>query len=142
MIRRTVGGQKTAKGEIFRTQGVERTVHESALCDAIVEAALRRAAGRQVVGVRVRIAGHPVNHRVIDEDFRLAAAGTRAADAAIDLVVEPLASRCRACGFVTPATDALAMVACTWCESLDIEAVGDDRPVLESVTFRHQDTSR
>jgi hydrogenase nickel incorporation protein HypA/HybF len=109
--------------------------HETGLCEAIVATALRCAAGRRVVGVRVRIGGHPLNPRVVHEDFRLASAGTPAAGAAIDLVIEPLASRCRACGFVTPATDPLAMVACTRCESLDIEAVGDDRPVLESISF-------
>lgn len=109
-------------------------MHELALCDAIVEAALGRAGGRQVVGVRVRFGGRPMNPHVIDQDFRRAAAGTAAADAYIDLVFDPLSARCRSCGFVTPATDPLAMVACSRCESLDIEALGDDRIVLESVT--------
>jgi hydrogenase nickel incorporation protein HypA/HybF len=114
-------------------------MHEMGLCEAIVEATLRRADGRQVSGVRVRVAGHPVDQAVIDQGFRMAAAGTQAEHAAIDLVVEPLAARCRACGYKTSGTEPLAMVACSRCESLDIEAVGEERVVLESITFARHD---
>jgi hydrogenase nickel incorporation protein HypA/HybF len=105
------------------------------LCEAIVEAALRCANGRRVSDVRVRVTGHPVDQDVIDQGFRMAAAGTQAEHAAVDLVVEPLSARCRACDYKTSDTDPLAMVACSRCESLDIEMVGEERVVLESITF-------
>lgn len=110
-------------------------MHETGLCEAIVAAALRRAGGRPVAGVRVRVGGHPVDPRVIDQGFRIAAAGTEAAGAEVDVVLEPLSARCRTCGRDSPATDPLALMACTRCGGLDIEAVGEDRVVLESITY-------
>src|SRR4051812_30334213 len=109
-------------------------MHELGLCEEILGATLRRAGGRRVARVRVRVGGHPVDAGVIDQGFRMAAAGTAAADADIDVVVEP-PGRCRACGHLAPATDPMALLACPRCQSLDVEATGEDWAVLESITF-------
>jgi hydrogenase nickel incorporation protein HypA/HybF len=109
-------------------------VHEMGLCDAIVAATLERAAGRPVRRVRVRVGGHPVDPDVISQGFRLAAAGTVAAGADVELVVEPLLVRCLDCGGQAPARDAMLLVACPRCGGVDVEVRGGDRVVIESIT--------
>ena len=109
-------------------------VHEVGLCEAIVEATLRRARGRRVRGVRVRVGGHPVDPEVINLNFQLAAAGTLADGAEIDLVMDPMSLRCNGCGATSTVLDHLAMVACPRCGGIDVELHGSDDVVLESVT--------
>ncbi|WP_106403720.1 hydrogenase/urease maturation nickel metallochaperone HypA [Actinocorallia populi] len=109
-------------------------MHEMGLCDAIAEAVLKRAGGRRVRGVRVRISGHPVDPEVIDQGYRLAAAGTPAADALLEVVQEPGTVRCRACGGGAPADDAVHLVACPRCGGLDVEVAAGSGAVLESIT--------
>jgi hydrogenase nickel incorporation protein HypA/HybF len=111
-------------------------MHEMGLCEAILEAALRRANGRAVKTVRVRVGGHPVNPGVIDQAFRLAAAGTAAADADIDLIMTPPTVRCRGCGARATVTDAFDLAVCSQCGSVDVEVVGTDEVVLESITLK------
>jgi hydrogenase nickel incorporation protein HypA/HybF len=110
-------------------------MHEMGVCDAIVDAAVRRARGRPVTGVRVRLSGHPVDPGVIDQGFRLAAAGTAVEGARVELVVRPPAVRCRDCGSRTEASDARSLVACRRCGGVDVESAGGDEVVLESITF-------
>jgi hypothetical protein len=64
-------------------------VHEIGLCVGIVDAAVRRAAGRPVTVVRVRVGGHPVDRDVIEAGFRMVAAGTEVEGAELDVVVVP-----------------------------------------------------
>lgn len=109
-------------------------MHELGMCEGIVEATLRRAAGRRVTGVRVRVGGHPVDPDVVTQGFQMAAAGTVAADARLDLVMDPMRVTCRGCGHDAPIDDHLAMVACPSCGGLDIELVGEDTVVLESIS--------
>lgn len=110
-------------------------MHEMGLCDAIVDAALRRAGGRRVGGLRVRVAGHPVDPTVVDTGFRLAAAGTVVQDARLELIAEPLSVRCRTCGGRQVARDATALVACRGCGGIDVETASEDTVVVESITF-------
>ncbi|SBT43036.1 hydrogenase/urease maturation nickel metallochaperone HypA [Micromonospora narathiwatensis] len=109
-------------------------MHETGLSEAIVAAAVRRAAGRRVTGLRVRIGGHPVDAAVVTQGIRVAAVGTVAADTAVDLVLEPMTVRCHECGRDGPITDHLAMVACPQCGGVDVDVAGDDDVVLESIT--------
>ncbi|MEV5826570.1 hydrogenase maturation nickel metallochaperone HypA [Spirillospora sp. NPDC052242] len=104
------------------------------MCDAIVDAARRRARGRPVSGVRVRVGGHPVDPDVIDQGFRLAAEGTEIEGARIDLVMEPLSVHCRDCGGTTPVGSAAQLAACPVCGGVDVETRGRDDVVLESIT--------
>lgn len=117
-------------------------MHETGMCDEIVRAVLSRAEGRQVAAVRVRAAhaGHRADPEVVEQGFRVAAAGTPAEGARLDLVTEPPAVSCRDCGARTPATDALALVACPRCGGVDVELAGDTGVVVESITYQ-QDAS-
>jgi hydrogenase nickel incorporation protein HypA/HybF len=109
-------------------------MHETGLSEAIVEAAVRRAAGRRVTGLRVRIGGHLVDPDVVTQGILLAATGTAVESAAVDLVLVPMSMRCRMCLQAGAVTDHLAMVACPACGSVDIDVTGDDGVVLESIT--------
>jgi hydrogenase nickel incorporation protein HypA/HybF len=109
-------------------------MHELGLCDGIVEAALRRADGRRVRSVTVRLGGHPVDPSVIEHGVQLAASGTVAAGMTVELVQEPMRIRCRACGSEAT-TDTPAPMICGSCGSFGVEAVGEEYAVLESITF-------
>ncbi|MCD0449909.1 hydrogenase maturation nickel metallochaperone HypA [Actinocorallia sp. API 0066] len=109
-------------------------MHELGLCEGIVEAALKRAGDRRVRAVRVRVTGHPVDPAVIEQGFRMAAAGTLAADASVELVQELAEVRCRACGTEGRADGALGLTACAHCGALDVEATGEEEAFLESIT--------
>jgi len=109
-------------------------VHELGLCEGIVAAATRRAAGRQVRSLRVRLGGHPVDPGVIRQGVEVAAVGTVVEGAVLDLVVEPLAARCRDCGHEAPAMSAAAMSACGRCGGVDVEVTGSEQAVLESIS--------
>lgn len=102
------------------------------MCDAIVEAAVRRAAGRRVSAVRVRLTGHPVDREVIDQGLRLAAAGTAVEGARVELVTRPPQGRCGDCG----RTDSASVIACTWCGGIDVEPADVPEIVLESIAFK------
>lgn len=105
------------------------------MCEAIVDAAVREARGRRVRGVRVRVGGHAVDPGVVEQGFRMAAAGTVAQDAALDLVMEPPTARCGGCGAESPVTDAARLVACPRCGGVDVEVAGHDDVVVESITL-------
>jgi hydrogenase nickel incorporation protein HypA/HybF len=105
------------------------------LCETIVETVLRAAGGRQVSSARVRVGGHPVDPGVIDQGFRMAAAGTSAAGAAIEVVVEPLTVHCRDCGADAPVASAMDLTACSRCGGVDVEVTGAEYAVLDSIAF-------
>jgi len=109
-------------------------VHETGLSEAIVQAAVRRAAGRRLTAMRVRIGGHAMDPAVVTQGVQVAAAGTVAEEATVDLVLEPMSMRCHGCGRAGPVEDHLGMVACTGCGGVDIEVTGGDEVVLESIT--------
>jgi hydrogenase nickel incorporation protein HypA/HybF len=107
-------------------------VHELGLCEGILDAVERRAAGRRVTRVRVRVgAQHRVVEPALDQAFALVAQGTVAAGAAVDLVVVPARVRCLDCGHEAEATDAFA--ACSACGGVDLELDGGDELILEAI---------
>jgi len=64
-------------------------MHEVGLCEGIVDAALRRAAGRRPTSVRVRVGGHHAADReALEQAFQVLTIDTELADAA--LVVVPV----------------------------------------------------
>jgi hydrogenase nickel incorporation protein HypA/HybF len=110
------------------------SVHELGLSEAIVDAVERRAAGRRVAAVRVRVgSAHAMDDRALGEAFRLAAAGTVAEGAEIEIVLDPLRVRCNACGNEVDGGDARLLVACRRCGGVDVEVRGGDDVTLESV---------
>lgn len=65
-------------------------MHEIGLCEAILDAVERRAGGRRVTRVRVRIGSvHRVVEPALAQSFELVAAGSVADGADIDLVTVP-----------------------------------------------------
>jgi hydrogenase nickel incorporation protein HypA/HybF len=109
-------------------------MHELGLCVGIVEATLRRAGDRRVRAVRVRVGGHPVDPEVIGQGFRIAALGTVAEDATVELIQEPALVRCAGCGAEWRVADAPVLPACPRCGGLAVEWLGEERAVLESIT--------
>ena len=116
-------------------------MHELGLCEGILEAVERRAAGRRVTRVRVRVgAQHRVVSSAFDQSFALVAQGTVADGAAVDLVTVPVLVACQDCGHQGEATDALA--ACPACGGLDLETSGGDELILEAIHLEEEDVSR
>jgi Zn finger protein HypA/HybF involved in hydrogenase expression len=65
-------------------------MHEIGMCEALLAAVEKRAAGRQVTGVRVRIGtGHRVVEPALAQGFELVAVGSVADGAVVELVTVP-----------------------------------------------------
>jgi hydrogenase nickel incorporation protein HypA/HybF len=114
-------------------------VHEVGLCEGVLEAVERRAAGRPVLAVTVRAGAM---HRIVPESmetaFALVAAGTVAEGAEIRLVLVPVLVRCRDCGLEVESADPLAV--CTRCGATDLELRGGDELLLESLELAEHET--
>jgi hydrogenase nickel incorporation protein HypA/HybF len=114
-------------------------VHEMSYCEGVVEAVERRAAGRPVARVGVRIGAiHRVVADAFAQSFQIAAAGGPAEGATTELVVVPVHGHCMDCraDFDTPDPSP----ACPSCGSLDVAVVGGDEVVLE--WLQYVDTSQ
>ena len=110
-------------------------VHELGLCEAIVEAIERRAGERRVDSVRVRVGRlHHVHPEAFDQSFAMAAMGTVAEDATADLVLLPVVARCGSCE-ATWECDEIP-IACAGCGGVEIELLGGDELLLESIEYR------
>lgn len=107
-------------------------MHEIGMCESVLAAVERRAAGRRVTGVRVRVGAlHAVVPDAFEQAFALVTEGTLAEGAVVDLVVTPAALACRSCGGRTESTDPL--VVCADCGEADVEVSGGDELILESI---------
>jgi hydrogenase nickel incorporation protein HypA/HybF len=110
-------------------------VHELGLCEDILRAVLHRADGRRVRAARVRVGGHPVDPDVIETNVQVAAIGSPAEGVRVEVVSVPSTLRCRDCGRVADASDALATVACRGCGGVDVAYESEEHEViLESIT--------
>ncbi|MDQ1703360.1 MAG: hydrogenase nickel incorporation protein HypA/HybF [Frankiaceae bacterium] len=109
-------------------------MHEMSYCEGVLEAVKRRARGRQVVRIGVRIgAVHRVVADAFDQSFRMAAAGSPADGAATELVVVPVRGHCMDCRNDFAATD--PSPACPACGSLDVAVSGGDEVTLEWIEY-------
>lgn len=110
-------------------------MHELGMCQSVVSAIEHRANGREVAAVGVR-AGTLL--RVVDEafttSFRMAAAGTVAADAQVDLEVVPLAATCRSCGEAFTTDD--PWPACPACDAVEVDREGGHELTLVWLRYR------
>ena len=107
-------------------------MHELGMCEAIVDAVERRAAGRRVCAFTVRVGTlHRVVEPAMDQAFLMASAGTVAEGATLELVVVPVRATCGSCGLTAESAD--PPVACAGCGSTDVELSGGDELVLESI---------
>jgi len=110
-------------------------VHELGYCEAVVDAVERRAAGRPVVRVGVRIGStHRVVPAAFEQSFQLVAAGGVADGAHTELVVVPATGRCRDCGNDFSSPD--PSPACPRCGGLDVDVEGGDEVTLEWLEYR------
>jgi D-sedoheptulose 7-phosphate isomerase len=65
-------------------------MHEFGLCEGVLDAVRKRAAGRTVAGIRVRCGErHAVDPPSMAQAFTMVAAGTEAADATVEVVTVP-----------------------------------------------------
>jgi hydrogenase nickel incorporation protein HypA/HybF len=110
-------------------------MHELGLCSSIVDAIERRAGERPVARVRVRVGRlHHVHPEAFDQSFAIAAMGTVAEEAAAELVLLPVVAHCGACAATWDADE--VPVACPTCGGVEIELLGGDELVLESIEYR------
>ena len=109
-------------------------MHEMSYCEGVLEAVHRRAGGRQVAAVGVRIgAVHRVVAAAFEQSFQMAAAGGPAEGATTEVVVVPVRGHCMDCrhDFETPDPSP----ACPQCGSLDVAVEGGDEVVLEWLRY-------
>ena len=115
-------------------------MHEFGLCEGVLEAVQRRAAGRQVAGIRVRCGvRHAVEPAAMAQAFGLVAAGTEADSAAVEVVTVPATLTCGDCGNASQTADQLAV--CPRCGGANVEISGGDELVLESLSYTHPDAT-
>lgn len=109
-------------------------MHEIGYCEGVVEAVVRRAAGRPVARVGVRIGAlHRIVPDAFAQSFQLVAGGTPAENAVPELVVVPAVATCRGCGAVFDTLDPSAL--CPDCGDIDVTVEGGDEVVLEWVVY-------
>ncbi len=109
-------------------------MHEMGYCEGVLEAVERRAKGRRVARVGVRIgAVHRVVPDAFAQSFQLAAAGGPAESAATELTVLPVHGHCMDCRNDFHSLD--PSPACPSCGSLDVAAEGGDEVVLEWIEY-------
>lgn len=110
-------------------------MHEIGLCESVLAAVERRAGGRRVDGLTVRVG---TLLRVVPDAFaqafELVAAGGVADGATAELVFVPVRGRCRQCGESFESHDATP--ACPACGSVSVARDGGDDLVLESIRYR------
>jgi hydrogenase nickel incorporation protein HypA/HybF len=105
-------------------------VHEMSYCEGVLEAVERRAAGRPVARVRVRIG---VVHRVV------AAAFAQSFEMA-EVVTIPVQGSCPACGASFETSE--PHPACPTCGALDVMTEGGDEVILELIEYRDDDAEQ
>jgi D-sedoheptulose 7-phosphate isomerase len=109
-------------------------MHEFGLCEGVLDAVRKRAAGRPVAGVRLRCGvRHAVDEASMAHAFSVVAEGTEAAGATVEVITVPATVACRDCGAAGESTDRLA--ACPACGSVNVELDGGDELILESLTY-------
>jgi len=107
-------------------------VHEVALGEAILDAVERRAAGRKVRRVKVRVGTlHRVVGPALDQGFALVSEGSVAEGAELEMVVIPVTVTCRTCGEHHHSDDQQWL--CVACGSEDVEVEGGEELMLESL---------
>lgn len=116
-------------------------MHEFGLCEGVLDAVQKRAAGRQVAGIRVRCGvRHAVDPASMAQAFEMVAVGTEADGAAVEVVTVPATVTCHSCGTVSEVSDPLPV--CPRCGSADADVSGGDELTLESVSYSRAELSR
>lgn len=110
-------------------------MHEIGMCESVLAAVERRAGGRAVEAVRIRVG---TMLRVVPEafaqGFEMVAVGTVAEGATTELVVVPVHATCTMCQHTFEVDDPTPL--CPGCGSVRVTREGGDELVLESITYR------
>jgi hydrogenase nickel incorporation protein HypA/HybF len=110
-------------------------MHEVGMCEGVVAAVERRAEGRPVARVGVRVgASLRVVPEAFQQAFELVAAGGVAEGAEAIVTMVPARGRCGDCGAEAESTDPLPV--CATCGSVAIAWSGGNELVLEWVEYR------
>lgn len=113
-------------------------MHESGYCDGVLEAVERRAAGRPVARIGVRVGAlHRVVPEAFEQSFQHVAAGGVADGAVTEVVTVPMRAHCRACGARFESVE--RMPDCPRCGHPVMDLEGGDELVLEWVEYRPAD---
>ena len=112
-------------------------MHELSYCEGVVQAVERRADGRPVARIGVRIGTlHRVVPAAFQQSFELVAAGGVAAGATTEVVVVPVQGACRECAARFESGD--PSPACPRCGSLAVDVEGGDEVVLEWLQYHSE----
>lgn len=107
-------------------------MHEVSLGEAILDAVERRAAGRKVTRVKVRVGTlHRVVGPALDQGFAMVSQGSVAEGAELEMVVVPMTVTCRACGEHHHDDD--MQFVCMACGSGDVSVEGGEELMLEAL---------
>jgi hydrogenase nickel incorporation protein HypA/HybF len=107
-------------------------MHEIGLCEPLLEAVERRAAGRRVAAVTFRVGTlHRVVGASMDQAFELVSAGTVAEGATVHLVTIPVTVVCGDCGASATSDELIAV--CPDCGGTAVRITGGDELILESI---------
>lgn len=105
------------------------------MCEGVVETVERRAAGRPVAGVGLRVGTlHRVVPAAFQQSFEMAAAGTVVDGASVDLVILPVRGRCPDCASDFESTDSIPL--CPGCGSAAVSLTGGDELLVEWIQYR------
>ena len=109
-------------------------MHELSYCEGVLEAVERRAAGRPVAAIGVRIgAVHRVVADAFQQSFQIAAMDGPAARAVTTVVVVPVRGHCMDCRSDFESSEPAP--ACPACGALEVAVEGGDEVVLEWLEY-------
>ena len=109
-------------------------MHEFGLCEGILDAMRRRANGRRVARVRIRVgAMHRVDQEAFKQAFSWAADKTEAQDATVELMITSVRAVCHQCKAETESED--VVIACRSCGAVSFDIVQGNEIVLESIEY-------
>ncbi len=110
-------------------------MHEAHLAEDIVEVAVEEAgkqSAKRITRVRFKVGRKlQVVPEALEMGFRMAAEGTIAEDAALEVVQVPLVGRCRRCEARVEGDDPILV--CESCGSTDVEILQGNEMLLEAL---------
>lgn len=105
------------------------------MCEGVVETIERRAAGRPVAGVGLRVGTlHRVLPAAFEQSFEMVSAGSVADGASVDLVILPVTGRCPDCASDFESSDPIPL--CPGCGSTGVQLSGGDELLVEWIQYR------
>ena len=112
-------------------------MHELSIADAVVTIARDHARGRRVSAVDVKIGRlRQVVPDALELAFELVAAGTEVEGAELRVEHVPVRVRCARCAAESEAPE--FPLACAECGSLDVDVVGGDELLVESLEIEEE----